>query len=86
MNKQQENLEYQNEYLKELGKFEAFKNSDIVDGERMVEVDDLHPLVKKIVMVLKAEKGLTYADAYAALECVYRFLKKESIFVQMYRE
>ena len=39
-------------------------------------------VAKQLVDVLKKEKGLTYAEAYVALELAYTQIKEESNFVQ----
>lgn len=43
-------------------------------------------LAKQLVCMLKKEKGLTYAEAYIALELAYIRLKKESNFIQLPEE
>lgn len=43
-------------------------------------------LAKRLVDTVKKEKGLTYAEAYIALELAYIQLKKESNFIQLPEE
>ena len=46
-------------------------------------VSQSEPVSKQIVDILKREKGLTYTEAYVALELAYIQLKEESNFVQI---
>lgn len=71
----------QERYLQMLNQFaleRAIKSSSGFDG--------LPELTKKILLEIKKEQGLTYDEAYIALECAYRYLKVESNFVQVYKE
>lgn len=73
--------EKQHEYLKAVNAF----NLEHAAGLRL-DFDELPELTQKILKEIKKEEGLTYDEAYAALECAYRYLKMESIFVPVYRE
>ena len=46
-------------------------------------VNQYKPVSKQLVDMLKREKGLTYTEAYVALELAYIQLKEESNFVQI---
>ena len=71
----------QHEYLKAMNSF----NLEHTTGNRQ-DFDELPELTQKILKAIKKEEGLTYDEAYAALECAYRYLKMEAIFVPVYRE
>lgn len=72
-----------NQYLKILKKFNPFYDSKDFDAE--TDEENLPPLVQNILRNIRQEKGLTYVDAYAALEVVYKVLQRESNFVSIKR-
>ena len=71
----------ENKYIKVLKKFNPFH--DVRDFDTEIGEEDLPPLVKSILQDIRKEKGLTYVDAYAALEVVYKVLQRESNFVSV---
>lgn len=73
----------ENKYLKILKKFNPFL--DAKDFESEIGEEELPPLVKNILQDVRKEKELTYVDAYAALEIVYKVLRRESNFVSIKR-
>ena len=71
----------QEKYLLMLNQFALEHN--IKSGSRF---EGMPELAQKILIEIKKEQGLTYDEAYIALECAYRYLKVESNFVQVYKE
>lgn len=71
------------EYEDVLTKFNPFEPLNQF-GEPIVRAEDELPdLVKRLLIEIRKEKGLTYVSAYAALEITYKLLKRESNFVQL---
>ena len=69
----------ENPYTKILKTFNPF----IDDLGNEINEDELPPLVQNILRDIRQEKKLTYVDAYAALEVVYKFLRRESTFASI---
>jgi hypothetical protein len=67
------------EYRCILKKFYPFDGS--LEFPEIIEEEELPELAKEILEDIRRQKRLTYVDAYAALEIVYKFLKQESNFV-----
>ena len=53
-------------------------NFDSVSILMILEAKEKSSLVKRLLEVIKKEKGLTYNEAYAALQCVENILINDS--------
>lgn len=71
----------ENQYIKILKKFNPFYAAG--DFESEIGEEALPLLVKNILKDIRQEKGLTYVDAYVALEIVFKVLQRESNFVSV---
>ncbi len=57
---------------------------DVFSNERAYYPElNATPLVKELLQLIKNQKELTYAEAYAALQSVETILKLESHFIQI---
>ena len=80
------NVNEKNIYLQAVKSFSVTKiGENMRPIEDVINFENQPPLVQKIIAEIKKEQGLTYAEAFSALECVYRFLKIESNFVNVGR-